>query len=729
MGGTGIRSDTVTVAERLRALPRSGLPLDKPVQIHWNEHQVPFIEAETDHDAAVSLGLVHVHLRWAQMELMRHVAQGRLSELAGPFGLRMDGMLRTLDLTRAVPEIAAALPMETRAWTDAFLQGVNHAVAHLPSLPPEFKLLGLRRTPWSLHDLLSVGRLAALDVTWMVWLALLPQRRAPGIATLWRALFGANAALDVAGDTTASGTLPRLRALLMRFARSGSNSWAVGPSRTGGSGAWIASDTHLGALLPNLWLLAGYRSPSFHVVGLMVPGLPAVAVGRNPSIAWGGTNLHAASSDLFDVSGLESNQIRTRRERVRVRPLGSRRITIRESPLGPIVTDLRPLRRTGLTAALHWMGHRPSDELTALLRLNQACDWDGFRSALDGLAVPGQNMIFADAAGHIGKIMAAHLPRRPAGPPASLVLPAGEASHWQQIVTSRDLPSEFDPPRGFVASANDKPPDGEVPVGYFFSSAQRVTRLNDVLSRTNPINRETLARLQQDVMVVAAPPVAEYLGVSLRALRTAAGTRLAAAIAGWEGQYDAGSAAPLAFELLLFHLGTALHGRKMLRVYSASWNARALLFEQILRLSPDTLRALLRRVAPSAAAGLARYRTWGAMHRLEPRHVLAEIPGLGRRFRFAEWPTSGSADTVMKTANALTARRHHAALASTARHISNLADPDANWFVLLGGQDGWLGSTTLVDQTRLWREGSYIQMPLTPETVHAQFPLRVELRP
>ena len=67
--------------------------------------------------------------------------------------------------------------------------------------------------------------------------------------------------------------------------------------------------------------------------------------------------------------------------------------------------------------------------------------------------------------------------------------------------------------------------------------------------------------------------------------------------------------------------------------------------------------------------------------------------------------------------------------ASTARYISDLADPDANWFVLLGGQDGWLGSTTLVDQAEFYRRGAYIRMPLRPGTVRAEFPLRSTLTP
>ncbi len=717
------------MADRLAALPRDGLPLRRAVLVHWDDHQVPFIEAETDHDAAATLGILHVHLRWTQLELMRHVARGRLSELVGPFGIGMDRVLRTLDFTKAVPAIAESLPAETRTWTEAFVAGMNHAVMHLPALPPEFRLLGLSRRRWDITDVLAIARLAASDVTWQVWLALLPHRHRGQVAALWRRLLGAEASLDLGGIQDSADAAGRLRAMLMRFARPGSNSWAVAPARSQSGGAWIASDTHLSALLPNLWLIAGYRSPSFHAAGLMVPGVPAILLGRNPWIAWGGTNLHAASSDLFDVSDLPASAITERRERLRVRFWGRRDIIVRETEWGPIVSDLRPLRTGGGRYALRWMGHRPSDEISALLAVSRATNWELFRAALDLIAAPGQNMVYADAAGHIGKAMAVHLPRRPPVPPESLLLPRSAARYWEEIVHGRDLPALFDPPEGFVASANDRPPPAEVLIGHFFSSRFRIERQRQALQDSARIDFARLAAMQQDSLMQPALPTRDRLVILLRDQHQPAAHHLADLLAGWNGRYEADAAGPLVFELLLFHLGVALHGRRLLRVYSFTWNTRQLLFRDLEMLPPTIASRAMTRAMPRVLRGVRRFRTWGAMHRLEPRHVLASLPILGRRYRFGEWAADGGSDTLMKTAHPPTSRRHRAALASTARHISDLSDMDANWFTLLGGQDGWLGSTTLFDQVRLWREGSYIRVPLRPETVRAEFRYHTELRP
>ena len=116
------------------------------------------------------------------------------------------------------------------------------------------------------------------------------------------------------------------------------------------------------------------------------------------------------------------------------------------------------------------------------------------------------------------------------------------------------------------------------------------------------------------------------------------------------------------------------------------------------------------------------------MHRLGLDHPLSLLPLVGGRFRFTDVPVGGGNDTLMKTAHHTGADRHFVDYGSNARHISDMSDPDRNYFVLLGGQDGHIGSTTFLDQTELWLEGAYIELPLRIETVRERFPYRTELR-
>jgi len=126
----------VSLERRLAMLPVADAPLTRQVAIYWNRHQVPFIEAQTDTDLATALGMIHAHLRLGQMELMRRLSQGRLSEILGAFGVDMDRFARTFEVGRATPGILAMMPEETRLWLESFASGINHYLAHSGSLPP-----------------------------------------------------------------------------------------------------------------------------------------------------------------------------------------------------------------------------------------------------------------------------------------------------------------------------------------------------------------------------------------------------------------------------------------------------------------------------------------------------------------------------------------------------------------------------------------------------------------
>jgi penicillin amidase len=729
LGGCGVLAPLpapTTLEQRLAAIPAQGLPLRAPVTIHWNDRQVPFIEASHDDDLAVALGVVHAHLRLGQMEVLRRVAQGRLAEMAGPLALDIDRSLRILGPARAAPEIYAAMPAETRRWLESFVAGVNHYLANVRELPHEFAVLGLAREPWRPEDVIAIGRLASADVNWLVWFQALRLRGRPDWPELWQRLVAHGAGAASAAEAAPARTAA-LAALLAGLSRSGSNSLAVSARRSASGGALLASDPHVGIYLPSLWLVVGYRSPSHHAVGLMGPGLPIIALGRNPRIAWGGTNLHAASSDLYDVASLPPESTTSRRERIKVRWWFETDVTVRFSPFGPIVSDAPLLEGAeGKTLALRWLGHSPSDELTALLKVSRARGWDEFRAAFAGFAVPGETMVYADADGHVGKLIAATVPRRPPGPPPDFVQPPAAAGAWDELVGSRDLPAVLDPPQGFVVSANDRPEGAPVPLGYIFSPEDRYRRMSALLAAGDKVDVEQLSALQRDVL---APSALKMRDRMIAALGAAARGPLVAALAQWDGRYAEDSAGALAFELLLHHFVAAFYDEGRLAAYLSNWRTRSLILEDMAAAPAGRLADAMTRAAEEAAPAFARLGTWGEMHRLRLAHPLGQLPLVGRRYRFADLPAAGNSETVMKTAHGFAGDRHGVRYGSTARHVSDLADPDANYFVLLGGQDGWINSSTFSDQLDLWRRGGYVRVPLGLDAVRRDFARRTVLRP
>ncbi|WP_372620930.1 penicillin acylase family protein [Falsiroseomonas sp.] len=726
------------VEHRLAALPAAGAPVSRPVEIRWNDHMVPWITAETDEDLAVALGLVHGHLRGAQVMLLRLVAQGRLSEVAGPPAAEVDHALRILGFGRAGPEVIRNWPPETRMFVRAFLRGLNHALLNGPR-PPEAGLLGLGREPVTEEDLLAIGRLAGTDINWLAYISLLPQRGRPDFPELWART------REAGGNPVGQQRADLLREILAGTSRSGSNAVAVSAGRSATGGALIASDPHLGLNLPNLWLAVGMRSPGFHAVGLMVPGLPILGVGRNRQVAWGGTNLRAASSDLFDVGALPPEAFRSETVRLRQRFWFATERTVRTTPFGPVMSDAALVPANGATLALRWAGHQPTDEITALLRAARATDGESFRHAFAGFGVSAQTMLWADSQGRVGRFIAATLPDRASLPAEDPVLDARDAAAtgaWDRLRDARTLPAEADPPTGTLASANNRPRwaerHGTPPLGFFFSDDDRVLRLEELLAARPRHTPESLAAIQRDIRSPRAAHLAAGIADRLAALPGGhPAPRLAQALGGWDGSYAAESRAPVAFEALLRHLVPALvpESRRTEagnpRGAETQWNfLTAFLLRDLDALPHARREAVLRQAASAAEADLDRLGNWGELHQLRAAHWLVNLPLLGRFFVYAQYPSGGSRETPMKVSHGLIdAAPRPATFGSMARHVSDMADPDANWFTLWGGQDGWIGSAAFMDQVPLWRDGRSIRVPLRAATVAAEFPRVTTLTP
>ncbi|MCB1742935.1 MAG: penicillin acylase family protein [Gammaproteobacteria bacterium] len=722
--------------QRQALMPTRGAPIDAPVIVHWNAQMVPFIEAQSDADAAFVLGMVHAHLRLAQMELLRRVSQGRLAEVVGPLVTDIDHALRILDFSRSSDAMLDLMSEDTRLWTQRFVDGINHYQDRVERLPPEFGLLGLEPRRWSVRDVLTFSRLAGTDVNWLIWARLWPLRERADWPRLWRTLVenGSESMPSFEAGTAVAG----LAGLLLGSGRAGSNAMAIGGARSASGGALLASDPHLGISLPNPWLIAGLKSPGYHMVGLMIPGLPFVALGRNPDIAWGGTNMRAASSDLVDVSELDPAALQVRSERIGVRWWFDRQARIRVSEYGPVLSDAPLFESTGgRTLALQWIGHRPSDEIGAMLQAARASDFPGFRRAFERFAVSGQNMLYADRRGNIGQLMAVTLPSRAGRTPDDLVsTPRRIERDWQSLLTSAELPFAYNPDAGFLVSANNKPAETPVPVGYFFSADDRVQRMREVLRGETRVDVPLLAGLQQDVLM---PSAVRLKSVFLELLRAHDGPPASSAPAlidslrRWDGRYSESSEGAVAFELFKDGFARGFYAerfdeRAVEVLLGASQFAR-LLIADLNEASPAEVEAGLGAGVQRWLQGRESFSSWGQMHRLRLAHPLGMLPLIGERFRFEDLPVGGSSHTLMKTAHDSSAERHYTRFGSNARHISDLSDPDANYFVLLGGQDGWLNAAGFLDQLPLWRSGRYVQVPLRLERVRELFTERMVIEP
>src|SRR4029453_13893755 len=243
-------------------------------------------------------GYVTAQDRLWQMDVLRRRALGELAEAFGESALRLDREMRTLGLNRAARDAAALVPPDVRAALDAYTDGVNaYMGTHARRLPLEFRLLQYAPRPWAGVDTLAGGkprgRARASGWEQEAYRALYGDRLPPDVQdVLYPRLFPDDRILFGSDGPPAPGTAAEETAR-------GSNNWVVSGAHTATGRPLLANDPHLGLGVPSIWTAVHLQAPGLDVAGVTLPGTPGVILGRNARIAWGCTNVHDDSADLY----------------------------------------------------------------------------------------------------------------------------------------------------------------------------------------------------------------------------------------------------------------------------------------------------------------------------------------------------------------------------------------------------------------------------------------------
>ncbi|GAA1506642.1 penicillin acylase family protein [Brevibacterium permense] len=318
----------------------------------------------------------------------------------------------------------------------------------------------------------------------------------------------------------------------------GSNSWVISGEHTNTGRPLLSNDPHLAPAMPSVWYQVGLRCKKvtdecpFDVTGFSFSGLPGVVIGHNQSIAWGLTNLGADVTDLV-VEKIRDGKVihddgdeplQVRKETIEVAGEDPREITIRSTRNGPLVSKLDGTYRKALDAttgadsqdpksgpaeehyglALDWTALRPGTTASAVFAINKATNWQEFRHAASLFDVPSQNLVYADVAGNIGYQAPGMIPRR--GKADGTVPRRGWKSDedWQGWVDFEDLPSLYNPERGWIVTANNPvaAPGETVQLGEDFDygdRARRITkRIKDAVDEGRKLRPMDMAEIQND---------------------------------------------------------------------------------------------------------------------------------------------------------------------------------------------------------------------------------------
>ncbi|MGK5694185.1 penicillin acylase family protein [Streptomyces sp. URMC 128] len=598
--------------------------LSGPVEVKRDGYGIPQIYASSDADLFMAQGYVQAQDRFYEMDVRRHMAAGRLSEMFGKSQVDNDEFLRTLGWERvAKEEYDTKLSAATKKYLQAYAEGVN---AYLQGkdgedISLEYAALGFtndyKPQKWTPVDSVSWLKAMAWDLRSNMQdeidRALLTSRLGPKqIAELYprypysrnKAIVqdgqydeltgafeqggtsgtgtgtgtgtggtgtggtggtaagtagtasGASGTASGASGTasgasgTASGTsgldsqLTGLSDALSDLPPAvgvngdgiGSNSWVVSGQHTITGKPLLANDPHLSPSLPSVWYQMGLHCRSvssacqYDVSGYTFAGMPGVIIGHNQAIAWGMTNSGVDVTDLYleKITGdgyLYDGKVKpfeTREETIKVAGGSPRKIVVRETNNGPLLSDrakelvkvgkkatvdtAAPDRGDGYGVALRWTALQPGTSMDAVFAMDRAKNWTDFRKAAALFDVPSQNLIYADTEDNIGYTLPGRIPKRSQDDDGSVPAPGWDPKYrWTGYIGQDELPYEYNPDRGYIVTANqavidpDKYPYTLTEDWGYGTRSQRITDLiQSKIKDGGKISTDDMRQMQLD---------------------------------------------------------------------------------------------------------------------------------------------------------------------------------------------------------------------------------------
>lgn len=472
------------------------------VNVYLDERLVPHVFAEQENDVYFVQGYLHAKFRLWQMELQTHAAAGRASEIIGDKALNHDREFRRLGMGYAAEISLKEMEKDpvVIASCDAYTAGVNAYISCLTEsqLPLEYKLIGYAPEPWSnLKTALFLKYmsydLAAHDDDIEMTNAksyfsssdfdlLYPSKQDSLDPIIPKGTVYAVPKLIVKKPATADSIYFKNKDLLVikeekSDRENGSNNWAVNGAKTKQGAPILCNDPHLGLNLPSLWFEMQLSTPTFNAYGATFPGAPSVIIGFNDNCAWGVTNGGRDVRDYYEIKFKDDSRSEYwfdsawkktvfRIETIKVKDSANYVDTVAYTVFGPVMYDKSfSGKRVGNNKyyAVRWTAHDPSKELLAFNLLNHAKNYTDYLAAVSNMHTPGQNFAFAAKNGDIAMRTQGEWPAKWKGQ-GDFIMPGTDSSYmWQGMIPQDEIPFQYNPERGFVSSANQKPADSTYP--------------------------------------------------------------------------------------------------------------------------------------------------------------------------------------------------------------------------------------------------------------------------
>ena len=741
--------------------------ISKTTNVYFDEYGIPHIYAENQHDAMVALGYVHAQDRLWQMELLRRIAPGRLSEIFGTRALKNDKFFAGLGIDEASQKAVSELDKngEPYKMAMAYLDGLNQYLEN-GKTPIEFSILGIEKQKFTLKDVYNTFGFMAFSFA-------MAQKTDPLLTDI-RNQFGEKYLKDLGVNYEYNPTRLKISKeqseqyieisksvtdLLEKLPVApfiGSNSWVIGGNKTKSGKVIFANDPHIEFSQPGTWFEAHISCPDYEIYGFYVAGTPFPLLGHNRNYAYGMTMFENDDADFFQEENNSTNanqyktssgflDYKTRTKIIKVKDSTSVKLIIKNTQHGPIINDLIADFKTTKPVALSWIfTQQPIKILKATYGLSHSKDISQFENAVSKLVAPGLNIMYGNAKNNVAWFTTGKLYKLEKGVNSNFILDGTNGIDDKKTFLSFDEnPKSINPKNNYVYSSNNMPEaiNGYDYPGYYLPE-DRAKRISGLLESKNDWDKTSASQMITDNISSNAPEIAKNFISYLNKKSLSANEHQAIKIlASWKGSNNLVDIAPTIYnkwiyfylkntfedelgevsfnQLLKTHLVKQIIGNQSKIKNSPWWDN--LLTKNETENRQEIFNLSLKQAISSLEKQLGNNVnswTWNRVHKLEIKHPLGSLAILKPLFNVGVFDIAGSCEVINN--NLFTYNNNpinEVKGGPSCRRIIDFSDIDNSLSILPTGNSGNPFSKHYSDQLHMFVDGKFRKMMLNKNDI------------
>lgn len=742
--------------------------LSDNVQVYYDNYGIPHIYALSEKDALRTLGYVQAQDRLWQMELLRRISAGELSEVFGEELLATDKLFLALGIDDYSKKTIENLDLSSDyvQLAEAYLDGINQFIEEGPT-PLEFYLTGIEKRPFVLKDVYNT-------IGYMAFSFAMAHKTDPLLTTIKDKL-GTAYLQDLGIETMANSTLIKnynpltdstqinLSASLYKTLAKlplpqfeGSNSWVLAPDKTKNGSVILANDPHIGFAQPSVWYEAHISTPTYKKYGYHLAGMPYPLLAHNRQLAYGITMFENDDVDFYYEETNPDNPVTYKTENgwegysyhektIKVKGEDDVKFTIKSTRHGAILNEVLPGITNDKPVAISWIYTQLENKLlSALYGMSHSETQHTFKSHLVDIHAPGLNIMYGDAEGNIAWWATAKLYEMPDSTHTKFILNGSDGK--QDRIGYLDFsqnPQSENPPSDYVYSANNQPDSvaGKFYPGYYLPE-NRAKRIVSLLEPKSDWDLEATSKMITDVTSSVNPTMAVNMSKEIDITNLEdAHIKLLDALGKWEGEAEVNSVEPTIFHRWVYYmleytfkdelgddlfnqlLSTHFHKRLLAPLVA---NENSIWWDNIETTEVvETQKSILQKSFEKAIQSLTNEFgsnvlkwTWGKVHTLEHKHPLGEVKALRKYFNVGPFPVNGTQEVINNMGFTYDETGAYKVTSGpSTRRVIDFSDIENSISILPTGQSGNPFSSHYNDQAKMFVNGEFRKMMMNKEEI------------